>query len=73
MDAELRDQLKNLSISDLMEQWPEAVPVFVRYRMACPGCIMAPFMTMADAAREYHLDMDLLLEAIAQAIEAEPI
>jgi hybrid cluster-associated redox disulfide protein len=51
----LPDALTSMIVADVMNRWPETVPVFVLRRMACPGCVMAQFMTIADAAKEYGL------------------
>ena len=46
--------------------------VFVRHRMACLGCAMAPYMTIAEAAKTHGLDPDLLvLELEAALVELE--
>jgi hybrid cluster-associated redox disulfide protein len=56
------------TVSDVMRRWPATVAVFVRRRMACPGCAMAGFMTVAAAAREYRLPpAELLAELRAVA------
>lgn len=55
-------------VIDVLETWPETVPVFLRYRMACPGCAMAPFETVAEAAAAYGMVADELLAALAAAI-----
>ena len=59
----------DMPVADVMRRWPETVGVFVARQMACPGCPMAPFMTVADAAREYHLDADELLAVLTATIE----
>lgn len=49
-----------------------AVMVFMRHRMACPGCLMAPFMTVAEAAASYRVDPQRFLaelEAVTQETE----
>ena len=49
---------------------PGVMTVFVRYRMACPGCAMAPFMTLAEAAASYGLDPDRLLADLNAAMQS---
>jgi hybrid cluster-associated redox disulfide protein len=44
------------------------VDVFVRRRMACPGCAMAPYMTIAEAAVSYGLDPELLVSELEAAL-----
>jgi hybrid cluster-associated redox disulfide protein len=58
----------NLTIADVLERWPETVPVFLRYRLACVGCPIAPFEQLADIASNYNLALDPLLAALQLAI-----
>lgn len=67
--------LNDRIVGDLMARNPETVAVFVRRRMACPGCPMAGFMTVAEAAREHDIAPDVLvsdLEAAMAARETRP-
>lgn len=63
------DTIETMIVGDVMERWPDTVPVFIRHRMACPGCVMAPFMTVREAAREYGLKPHDLAGALREAIE----
>jgi hybrid cluster-associated redox disulfide protein len=45
------------TIEALLDACPEALHVLLRHGMACVGCAMAPFETVAEAAREYGLDL----------------
>ena len=53
------------TVADLMRDWPALVTVFLHRRMACPGCAMAPFMTLREAAAAYGLDVGVLLSDLA--------
>jgi len=46
----------DLPLADLMAAWPATIPVFLRHRMVCVGCAIAPFHTIVDACAEYRLD-----------------
>ncbi len=55
-----------VSVAALLAEHPECIPFFLRKRMACVGCQMAPFDTLGDAARNYGLDSaDFLAELLA--------
>jgi hybrid cluster-associated redox disulfide protein len=69
--AMTRTELLSMTVDDVMARWPETVPVFHRRRMACPGCVMAPFMTVAEAARSYAQPEDELAADLARAIPPE--
>lgn len=57
----------DLPLSDLMTQWPQTVPVFMRHKMLCVGCLISPFHTIVDACAEYHLDMDAFVAELMEA------
>lgn len=60
-----------LTVAEVMDRWPASVGVFNRRRMACPGCVMAPFMTVAEAARSYGLPPAELAADLVEAIGAD--
>ncbi len=61
-----------LTVAELFRRWPRAVAAFTGRGMACPGCAMAPFDTVADAASSYGVDeRELLADATAPAEEPE--
>ena len=57
-----------MTVAQVLELWPETVPVFQEFKTACVGCVMAPFDTMADVARTYELDLNQLMAALDQVI-----
>ena len=58
----------DLSLAELMELWPQTIPVFIRHRMLCVGCLVSPFHTVSDACTEYELDEDSFLAELRQAV-----
>ncbi|MFY0646137.1 DUF1858 domain-containing protein [Sulfitobacter geojensis] len=46
----------DLPLADLIRYWPDTVPVFLRHKMLCVGCLISPFHTLVDACAEYGLD-----------------
>lgn len=54
-------------IAETLRQRPETLAVFVELRMACPGCPMAPFETLAEAAAEHGLEADVLVARLTTA------
>ena len=64
-----------MTVSEILDRWPEAVRVFQELKTACVGCPMAPFDTMEDVARIYDLSLPKLmaaLQAVAAAEESGP-
>jgi hybrid cluster-associated redox disulfide protein len=51
-------------VQELLTEWPALSRVFVRHRMACVGCALGNFDTLADAARNYSLPVQALLDEI---------
>lgn len=62
----------DMLVADVIKAWPAVTPVFRRRHMACPGCAMAPFMTLTEAARSHGLDAATLLADLAAALEPRP-
>ena len=58
-----------LTISDILERWPEVIPIFINHKMACVGCSLSDFMTLEDALEIYHLEKEPFIEQIKQAIQ----
>ena len=58
----------DMTVSEVLEQWPEAVVVFQEFKTACVGCSMAPFDTMADVAREYGLALPEIMAALDRVV-----
>lgn len=55
------------TVAETFVRCPEVIPVFHRKGMACIGCVMAPFETLAEAAEAYDLDMGKLLSEFHEA------
>ncbi|RFP90232.1 DUF1858 domain-containing protein [Rhodobacteraceae bacterium 63075] len=60
----------DLPLSELMELWPETIPVFLRHRMICVGCLINPFHTIVDACAEYGLDEEIFVAELRAAVAA---
>ena len=57
----------DMTVADVLSQWPQTVPVFHRFQTACVGCALASFDTLADVARIYQLDLTAFVTAITAA------
>ncbi len=57
----------NDTVEAYLRQHPQAVRVFLRHRMACPGCAMAPFETLEEVARIYRLPPERFLRELEEA------
>ena len=52
--------LAHKTVADLLARWPQVARVFVRHRMACVGCAIAPFESVAEVAAIYHVPVERL-------------
>lgn len=64
-DAALRLPSPGTTIAAFLDERPEAAPALLAIGMACVGCSMARFDTLADAARAYGLALDDFLHRLA--------
>lgn len=60
--------LENTMVGEILERWPKTAVAFNRLGMACPGCVMAPFMTLDEACKAYGLDLTKVASAVRQNI-----
>ncbi|MEH6507773.1 MAG: DUF1858 domain-containing protein [Sulfitobacter litoralis] len=57
----------DLPLAELMTHWPGTIPVFLRHKMLCVGCLISPFHTIVDACAEYELDESDFLAELREA------
>lgn len=62
------DTLEDMIVGEVIDRWPATISVFNRRTMACPGCVMAPFMTVAETAAAYGFEAADLAGELATAI-----
>jgi hybrid cluster-associated redox disulfide protein len=55
---------------EVVESYPQTIPVFCHHRMHCVGCYISAHHTIADCARENGVDIGALLNDLRQAISA---
>jgi hybrid cluster-associated redox disulfide protein len=58
-------------VQDVVERYPQTIPIFNRHGLQCVGCYISPFHTIADTAREYSIGLDSLLTDLNQAVAAK--
>jgi hybrid cluster-associated redox disulfide protein len=72
MATDLEKLSPSLTVKDLLDRYPLALPVFIRLRLLCVGCPTEAFHTLADVAREHDLDIDDLMRSLQSAITGRP-
>ncbi len=68
----LEDKVLDLSVAEIMAQWPATVAVFINRHMHCVGCPISGFHTLAEAAAEHGLPLVELTDDILQAVHVTP-
>jgi hybrid cluster-associated redox disulfide protein len=65
------DITAQLTVAEVLERWPATAAVFVRRCMACLGCAMAPFDTVAEAVAVYGIELEGFLGELRRETEEE--
>jgi len=52
------------SVDNVMRRSPQAIRVFLQFKMRCVGCPIACFHTVDDACREHGVDRAAFFEAL---------
>ncbi|MGN6142072.1 MAG: DUF1858 domain-containing protein [Mesorhizobium sp.] len=62
---------RDMTMDEIMRRWPATIRVVLRNGMLCVGCPIAPFHTLAEAAREHELDEVALRRALEAAVSSK--
>lgn len=55
---------KDMSIIDIVQQYPESLEVFAKYGMGCIGCAAAKFENLEAGAKVHGFDPDIMVAEI---------
>jgi hybrid cluster-associated redox disulfide protein len=67
-EADVREEIDDLSLEVIMRRWPQTLEVFLDWRLHCIGCPIADFHRLADAAAEHGYALEDLRAAVELAI-----
>jgi len=59
---------KEMGIMQIVEEYPEAVPVLMQFGMGCIGCAAAHFENIEQGALAHGIDVDALIAAMNEAV-----
>jgi hybrid cluster-associated redox disulfide protein len=59
---------KDMSIIEVVQQYPATVEVFRRYGMGCFGCAAARFENIEQGANAHGIDVDALVADLNKAL-----
>jgi hybrid cluster-associated redox disulfide protein len=55
---------RDLTVSEILRRWPQTANVFLRHRMACVGCAIAPFETVSEVSEIYQVNLEKFLQEL---------
>ena len=58
----------DMSIIEVVEQWPQAARVLMEHGMGCLGCAAAHFENIEQGATAHGIDTESLITALNEAI-----
>ncbi len=53
---------KEMTITDVVREYPQTAEVFIKHGMGCLGCAAARFENIAQGAQVHGIDIDKLIE-----------
>ena len=62
---------KEMSISEIVQNHPQTVRVFLSHGLMCIGCAAARFESLQQGALAHGIDMDALLKDLNEVVEAK--
>ena len=61
---------KEMGIMDIVQSYPETVEVFQKFGMGCIGCAAAHFENLEAGAKVHGIDIDAMVDAMNDVVEA---
>jgi len=61
----------DMIVAQVLITWPQTIPVFLKQRTACVGCLMAPFETLADVSENYGISIENILNELFKSGEVK--
>ncbi|MGQ9625728.1 MAG: DUF1858 domain-containing protein [Anaerolineae bacterium] len=59
---------KEMSIGEVVQQYPQAVEVFLRHGLFCFGCAIASFENIEQGAFAHGINVDALIKDLNTAV-----
>ncbi len=61
---------KEMNIVEIVQNYPETLPVFAKHGLGCIGCAAARFENLEAGAKVHGLDVDNFVEELNEAVNA---
>lgn len=62
---------RDMPIAEVVQKYPQTVPVFLAHGLMCFGCAIARFENVEQGAQAHGIDVDALINDLNAAV-AEP-
>jgi hybrid cluster-associated redox disulfide protein len=60
---------KEMTIGEIVRNYPECVEVLMNFGMGCVGCPSAQAETLEEAGRVHGIDVEQLIKALNEAVK----
>lgn len=60
---------KDMSITQILQTYPQTAAVFQKFNLGCIGCLAASFESVEDGLRAHQLDVDKVMAELNAAVE----
>lgn len=61
---------KDMTIAEVVQKFPQTIPVFQQFGLGCIGCSIANMETVEQGSTMHGLDTDALIEALNDAVSS---
>ena len=66
----MSDQITpEMSIGEIVQKYPNTIPVFISHGLHCLGCAIAQFETLREGALAHGMELDPLLKDLNEAVK----
>lgn len=59
---------KEMAIGEVVQKYPQTIPVFLQHGLMCVGCAVARFENIEQGARAHGIDVDALIAALNKVV-----
>ena len=59
---------KEMAIGEVVQKYPQTIPVFLQHGLMCVGCAVARFENIEQGARAHDIDVDALIAALNKVV-----
>jgi hybrid cluster-associated redox disulfide protein len=60
---------RDMPIGNVVSNYPDTIPVFLRHGLMCVGCAAARFENIEQGAAAHGIDVEVLIEDLNEAVE----